>query len=148
MRIILPIILLCLTHVVFAQERNPVRWTTQANKIGDRQYELHFSAFIEPPYHIYSQNNDSDAAVSTNISFDAGSSMELIGKAKEVGDMKMDSVLGTVIRYYEDKVEFVQIIKIKTASKVTVSGKISWMACTTRCLPEAERRFSFTIGDN
>jgi Disulphide bond corrector protein DsbC len=146
MKIPLIIILLSLGDVALAQERNPVHWSIRSSKIADGKYEVYFSAAIDPPWHIYAENNDSDVALPTAISFKANPLVELIGKPKEIGDLKVDSVLGTVVRYYENGVDFVQTIKLKLNRKTTISGIISWMACTQQCLPEAEQHFSLTIG--
>jgi hypothetical protein len=146
MKIVFAIIFLCLVNLIYAQEGNPVRWRIYGNKTGDSRYELHFSAMIAPPWHIYAQQNNSNVAMPTAISFKANPLAELIGKPKEIGDLKVDSVLGTEVRYYENEVDFVQTVKLKSTGKTTISGIISWMACTQQCLPEAEQHFSLTIG--
>jgi DsbC/DsbD-like thiol-disulfide interchange protein len=146
MKLPLTIILVILGNLASAQERNPVHWRIHSTKIADGKYELYFSAVIDPPWHIYAENNDSDVAMPTALSFKANPSVELIGKPKEIGNLKEDSVLGTVVRYYEYEVDFVQRVKLKSTGKTTIRGTISWMACTQQCLPEAEQHFGLTIG--
>jgi DsbC/DsbD-like thiol-disulfide interchange protein len=146
MKLPLTIILVILGNLASAQERNPVHWRIHSTKNSDGKYEVYFSAIIDPPWHIYAQNNDSDVAMPTSISFKANPSVELIDKPKEIGSLKVDSVLGTVVRYYENEVDFVQTIKLQSTGKTTISGTISWMACTQQCLPEADQHFSLRIG--
>jgi hypothetical protein len=148
MKIAFAIIFMCLVNLIYGQEQNPVQWRIHSNKTGDRRYELHFSAIIASPWHIYAQQNDSDGAMPTSISFKKNPAVELMGKAREIGDLKVDSVLETVVQYYENEVDFVQTIRLKSTAKTTVSGTISWMACAQQCLPEAERHFNLTVGGN
>ena len=53
------IFVFCLTVVIAlsanAQKLNPVKWTFEAVKKSDKQYDLIFTANVEAPWHIYSQ---------------------------------------------------------------------------------------------
>ena len=131
---------------IFAQEQDPVHWQFKAEKIKDNIYELHFTAYVNPPYHIYSQDNSSDMAIPTTLEFSRNPLIELNGKPKETGELETESISGATLKYYENRVEFVQTIKLKAAVKVSISGKINYMACTDgHCLPPTEHRFAFSL---
>jgi len=132
--------------VSFAQAPDPVHWQFKAEKVGDNLYELHFTAVINAPWHIYSQDNDADITLPTSVKFTRNPLVQLSGKMKETGSLETESYSGTTLKYYEDHVEFVQVVKLKSAVKVSVSGHINYMACTNgRCLPPVEHSFSFYL---
>jgi thiol:disulfide interchange protein DsbD len=72
----------------------------------------------------------------------------LDGAPNEVGKVisKNEEVWGGVVRYFENKVEFVQKVKIK-GGKTKLAGKVEYMVCNDeKCLPPAETEFTVAIG--
>ena len=43
-----------------AQRLNPTKWSFEAVKKADKQYEIIATVAIESPWHIYSQNNTNE----------------------------------------------------------------------------------------
>ena len=74
--------------------------------------------------------------------------MTLVGKAKEVGKQEQhhEKLFGVNVKQYSDKIEFLQIIKLKKPVKTNVAGSIEYMACDdTHCLPPEVVKFSISI---
>src|SRR5687767_8109160 len=100
--------------VVMAQD--PVAWSFTSKKISDKVYEVHLIANIKPGWHLYSQNQPQDAiAVPASFNFNKNPLLEVTGKVKEVGKLEKykDDKLGISANQYSQKVDFVQIVKMK-----------------------------------
>lgn len=150
-RIILFIGVLLYSHTLFAQSGSAkmVSWNFTSKKIADNTYELRFTADIAGKYHIYAQNVGVEGPVPTSFTFTRNPLVELNGKVKEVGKMvkKHEEVWGGDVNYYEHKVEFVQVVKLKKKIKTNVGGSVEFMVCDDReCLPPAETPFKISIG--
>jgi hypothetical protein len=145
-RILISAAIVLIYNSVLAQEQDPVHWQFKTVKIGSDLYELHFQAYINMPWHIYSQDNNDDITLPTSMDYNKSPVVEIVGKPKETGELQRESVSGTTVKYYENQVEFIQTVRLKATVKTNFSGKINYMACTGgRCLPPAERHFSFSL---
>lgn len=133
----------------FAQIENPVKWTYTAKKIKGDLYELHMTATMEPKWHIYSQNIKGDGPVPTSFSFDKNPLIKLEGKVEELGKMQKEysSVFNLTLNYYGGKVDFVQKVKLKSATVNTIAkGKVTFMSCNdNRCLAPKDVPFAIKI---
>ena len=132
-----------------AQSNKEVKWTFSAKKIADKTYEVHLTATLNGDWHIYSQNVGVDGPIPTTFTFTKNPLLLFDGKPGEVGKMvkKNEEVWGGEVRYYENKVDFVQKIKVKGAAKTNLAGKVEYMVCNDeKCLPPAETTFSVAIG--
>jgi thiol:disulfide interchange protein DsbD len=145
------IIVICLilvsTFQVNAQKLNPVKWTFEAVKVADKQYDIVFTANVEAPWHIYSQLV-TKGPVPTKITFKKNALAQLKGKAKEVGKLEkhFDKNFGVEIAYFSNKVQFVQTVTLKAAVKTTVVGEVEYMVCNDeRCLPPTKIPFEVAI---
>jgi hypothetical protein len=136
---------ICAVLVCVSQQ--PVQWNYSTKKIGDLKYEIHIVASIEPPYHIYSKDNNEDLGQPTIITFQKSPILKEDQEVTEVGDLKKELINKNTISYFERKVEFIQVIELTANVKTNVKGTISFMACTnTHCLPPEKRNFSIMIG--
>ncbi len=140
-------ILLAFVFSAHAQIENPVKWEFSAKKIGNKQYELHVTALIEKKWHVYAQDAGEGPAP-TVISFAANPLVLMEGKVKETGKLEsvFDPNFNSTLRYYSNKVDFVQKIKLKSAVATVVKGTVSFMVCNDRkCLPPKEIPFTVKI---
>ena len=136
------------TGLVNAQINNPVKWTYTAKKIADKTYELHMTASIDGSWHLYAQDAG-EGPEPTIFSFTANPLINFNGKIKEVGKLEKsyDKNFKSVLKYYANKVDFVQKIKVKTAIATIVKGSVSYMVCNDRqCLPPRDYPFSINVG--
>ena len=107
------------------------------------------TANIQPGWHLYSQTQPDDAiAIPTGFSINNNPLLKLDGKIKEVGSMQkfMDEKLDISANQYAGKVDFVQIVKLKTNAKTNLTGKVEYQTCNDeRCLPPKTVNFSIAI---
>ncbi|MDF2187665.1 protein-disulfide reductase DsbD domain-containing protein [Paraflavitalea sp. CAU 1676] len=126
-----------------------VNWTANARKIDNKTYEVRIVAEIGNNWHLYSQNAGPDMPAPTVISFNRNPLVLVNGKPKEVGKLitKKEAALDAVVNYYEQRVEFVQVVKLKGKVKTNFTGKVEYTVCNnTRCLPPADYDFTVNIG--
>lgn len=139
---------LAFLNTVSAQ--NPVSWAFTSKKISDKEYELHLTATIQPGWHLYSQKQPEDAiAQPTSFTFNNNPLLNFDGTVKELGKMEKysDKVLDVTAYQYSNKVNFVQVVKLKGKVKTAVTGKLEFQTCDDKkCLPP--KTVPFTIALN
>ncbi|MEO6219689.1 MAG: protein-disulfide reductase DsbD domain-containing protein [Ginsengibacter sp.] len=124
----------------FGQILNPVKFTYATIKKGNNQYEVHIKTSVDTRWHIYSVSNPEGGAIPTSMTF---ANATKIGTAKEIGKLKtiFEKEFNVKQKFYEDKVEFVQLVKLLPGNK-KISGTIEYMACNDRqCLPPKKTSF-------
>ena len=140
--------LLLFSNFLFAQIQNPVHWSYSAKKINATIYEVHLTANIEGRWHLYSQTTPAGGPVATTITFTKNPLLTMDGKIKEVGKLqqKHEPLFGVDVKQFSDKVDFVQIVKLKTPVKTNVAGSIEFMVCDDKqCLPPSTQKFSILL---
>ena len=138
----------CFFNFAFAQPKDPVGWTYEAKKKDDKTYDLVITATLPKPWHIYSQNTGDGGPIATSITFNANPLITKIGKIAETGKLvkTYDQNFKTNVLYYSDKVVFTQTIKLKTAAKTSVTGKVEYMVCNDEmCLPPTKKSFTIKL---
>ena len=103
---------------VHAQKLNPTKWSFEAVKKADKQYEIIATATIESPWHIYSQFVKG-GPIPTSIQFKKNPLITLVGKTKEEGKLekKFDPNFKTTIATFGGTVKFKQLVNLKVSSK-------------------------------
>ena len=130
------------------QATTPYNWTYSAKKLSDNVYELHFLVDIKSPWHTYSQFTPDGGPVPTKFTFARNPLYTLDGKVKENGKLekKHEAVFGVDVKYFDGKVDFVQVVKLKTKAKTNFSGSVEFMVCNDQqCLPPATQHFSIAL---
>ncbi len=132
-----------------AAAQSPVKWTCSAKKTGDKTYEIHVVSTIDHPWHIYSQFTPEDGpSLPTKIFFNKNPLVTLSGKVKEIGNLvtKHEEILDVDLKYYNDNVDFVQVVNLKNNVKTDISGTIEFTVCTDeRCLMPQTIPFTVTL---
>jgi thiol:disulfide interchange protein DsbD len=141
---------LLFTGISFAQSGSAkqVTWTYSAKKLSGNAYELRMSATINGNYHMYAQQAGVEGPVPTTISFSPNPLVILDGKAREEGKpiRKFESAWDGNVNYFEKKVDFVQVVKLKAKAKTNVAGKIEFMVCNdNQCLPPSQVDFRIAL---
>jgi thiol:disulfide interchange protein DsbD len=145
--VILSLLFVYTLNVNAQQKLNPVKWTFEAVKKSDKQYDIVFTANVDAPWHIYSQFVKK-GPVPTSIKIKKNAIVQLKGTAKEIGKLEkhFDKNFGTEIAYFSNKVQFVQTVTLRAASKTSLSGEIEYMVCNDeRCLPPTKVPFELII---
>ena len=140
--------LLFFTNLLFAQIQNPVDWTATSKKINDKTFEIHLTANIKQGWHIYSQTTPEGGPVPTNISFTKNPLLTLEGSAKEVGKLEKhnEPLFGVDVKQFSNKVDFVQVIKLKAPVKTSVDVAVEFMVCNDKqCLPPSTKKMSIAL---
>jgi len=144
---LLTIALLFGSYFLLAQ--TPVSWSFNSKKVSDKTYEVHLTANIQSGWHLYSQDQPSDAiAIPTSVTINNNPLLKLDGKVKEVGKMEKfnDKNLGISAHQYSNKVDFVQVIKVKSSAKTNVSGSVEFQTCDDKkCLPPKTVDFNIAL---
>jgi len=134
---------------VQAQMLNPVSWAFTAKKTSDKTYEVHLTANIQSGWHIYSQTQPDDAiAVPTSVTINNNPLVKLDGKIKEVGKLEKykDETVKATNHQYSTKVDFVQVVKLKSSAKTNVTGNVEFQTCDDKkCLPPKTVNFNIAL---
>ena len=138
----------CMGSLAFAQIENPVKWNFSAKKISATEYELHLTATLDKTWHMYAQDAG-EGPEPTSIAFTANPLLKYNGKVKEVGKLtkEFDTNFNSVLKFYGDKVDFVQKVTVKAGVPTVAKGNITYMVCNNnKCLPPKAIPFSIKIG--
>ncbi len=120
-----------------AQVFEPVKWTTSVEKISDTEYDLISNATIDSGWHLYAQNVPEDGPIPTTFNYTKSSDFEIIGKTQEdEGHTVDDPIFEMKIKFFENKAEFRQRIKVLNQELSLVEGEVEFMVCDDeKCLP-------------
>lgn len=132
-----------------ASAQNPVSWSFTSKKVSDKVYEIILTANIQPGWHLYSQNQPEDAiAQPTSFVFNNNPLLAFDGQVKEVGKLEKyrDDKLDVSANQYSNKVEFIQVVKLKGKVKTAVTGKLEFQTCDDKkCLPPKTLPFTIAL---
>lgn len=132
---------------VTAQIKDPVKWTAVSRKKA-AGYEVVITATLPKPWHIYSQNTGEGGPVATNFKFTKNPLVTFEGNVKEVGQLKenYDKLFDTKVKFYGDKVDFVQNVKVRGNIKTNVNVTVEYMTCDdSQCLPPTKKTFNVSL---
>jgi hypothetical protein len=131
-----------------AQLKTPVKWTFTAKKIAEKTYEVHLIATIDKGWHMYAIDHKADVGIATSVNFSANPLATQTGKlASKIKAVKLkDPSTGELVKFYENKVDLVQVFKLKANVKTNITGTLEFMVCDDKqCLPPTEKTFSISL---
>ncbi|GAA4337650.1 protein-disulfide reductase DsbD domain-containing protein [Flaviaesturariibacter amylovorans] len=132
-----------------AAAQSPVSWSFSSKKIDDKTYELHLTAAIQGGWHLYAQKQPADAiAQPTTFAFNKSPLLNFEGKVKESGKLEKytDKVLNVSANQYSNRVDFVQVVKLKAKAKTAVTGTLEYQTCNDeKCLPPKSVPFTIAL---
>jgi len=147
--LILTLAFACLTSIAFAQ-LTPVKWSFEAEKVNDIEYDIIITANIENGWSVYSQYLESqNGPVPTSFQFYDGRDFRLVGKTDESGLKKesFDDLFGMTLVKYSKKAKFTQRIKV-AGDADSVKGNLTYMTCdATSCLPPTNLDFDIALNN-
>ena len=136
--------LLCVAVTMNAQMHEPIKCETSWEIVSDGVAELRISATIEDGWHLYSTElEDGPTAATLVVETIEGASLDgkLGFEGKEIA--KYDDMFGMDVRYFEEKVTFVQRFAIES-DNYTVQGYFQYGACDDQsCLPPTNVEFKY-----
>lgn len=132
---------------VSAQTLNPVKWTYEAKKVADGEYDLVFQPHITDGWYIYSQFLvGDDGPIPTSFTFNDNGAVKRVGKTEEAGSRHevYDEIFAMNLVKFSGKPTFTQ--RVKVTGETTLTGYLEFMTCDkTRCLPPMEVEFTFFL---
>lgn len=138
------IFLLISVHFSYGQ----VSWKQRIIKTRNGNFQLHLTAVLEAPWHIYSQNLKPGGPIATKISYSKDPDIAFIGKAVEKGKLitRHETAFDMDVNYFEEEVDFVQEIKVSNSQRKRLIGQIEFMLCSNnQCLPPTLKSFSLEL---
>lgn len=147
-KIVTAAFLLLFSNMLFAQILNPVSWIATSKKISDKIYEIHVTANINKGWHIYSQTTPDGGPIATNLTFTKNPLLILDGKTKELGKLEQrhEELFGVDVKQFSNKIDFVQVVKLKAPVKTSVDVAVEFMVCNDKqCLPPATKKFTVAL---
>lgn len=139
-------IILISTNSLFSQVYDPVKWSSNIEKISDTEYNLVFKAKIDKGWHLYSQNLESDEGpLATEFSFEnEKDNYKRIGKTVEPEVPTIyDDVFEMNIKYFSTDTKFTQKIKVLNPDLKTITSEVFFMVCDDeKCLPPNSHVFN------
>ena len=139
-------VLFLLNSLVFAQMKNPVKWTTKTVKVSDTEFDLVVKGSIEPEWHVYSQFTPDGGSLPMVLNFkDAKNNYQLIGKAKESAYKKQfNDIFGVDEYYFDGQVTLTQRVKILNVKLSKITLNLDYQACKEQCIND-NKTFVFDI---
>lgn len=142
------LLLIVLSATAVAQVKNPVKWAFSVKKVSGGVFQIHMNATIEQGWHIYSQSTPEGGPIPTAFTFSKNPLVTVSGKVKEIGKVEkhFEPLFKVDVIQFSDKVEFVQLVKVKKGVKTSVNGLVEYMSCNDKeCLPPKEEKFSLSL---
>ena len=131
--------------VASAQDNEPVRFNVTKEHVSANIVQVKFEAVIADGWHVYSTGLEEGGPVSASITMESSKNARPEGPLKAEGKeiSAYDNMFGMDVRYFEDKVVFIQNFKVK-GSRFSAKGCLEYGACNdTMCLPPSSVEFTF-----
>jgi thiol:disulfide interchange protein len=130
-----------------AQIVQPVKWDFSSQKVSENQYELRFTATIDPGWSIYGTDIPSGGPIPTSIEFEEGNNYRKVGQLQfPKPEVKFDPNFDMNLSMFSESITFRQTIEVLSDKASTIKGELSYMACDdTSCTPPDYIDFSFNI---
>ena len=149
-QIVLYIILfISFLHLYSQDDENPVKWTTELNKISDTDYELIMKADIFEGWHVYSQHTSEGGSLPSEFDFiKAGEDYELIGKTTESETQtEYSDVFEVDETFFKENAIFTQKIRLLDPDIDQIDVNLFYQVCKEVCIP-VDHDFAFVFQGN
>ncbi len=148
MRVSLFLSFFLLTCGFLTAQNSPVKWSFEAEKVGDQEYEIIATADIQAGWSVYSQDMESaDGPIPTQIMIDKDNNLKVVGDVKEIGRKKKeyDELFEMELVKLSGRTTFRQRVKI-AGDLDEVSGQITFMTCcASSCMPPKDIAFAVPL---
>ncbi|GAB5400187.1 MAG: thioredoxin family protein [Aureisphaera sp.] len=130
---------------------DPVKWNVSIQQKQGQQYEILINAEIDAGWHLYSQKQfgeEFEGPIPTEIYFNAtDSTYRLVGETKEPQIKPIyDKVFDLDVVYFEDKVEFSQVIEMINDKDFKAVVEVNYSVCDDeKCLAPESKSFEVNL---
>ena len=141
------ILFLSLLSINLWSQAQPVKWSFQAEKTGEQEYNISFTAEAEPGWYLYSQHLDEGGPIPTSFEFEKNDAISFLGEIEESGNKKegFDQLFAMKVVSYSGTTRFTQKIKTTNESAV-IKGFLTFMTCNGKaCLPPTDVDFNIPL---
>ena len=127
-------------------DKNPVKWITEWNKISESEYELIVKADIFEGWHVYSQYTAEGGSLPSEFTFEkVGEDYELLGRTEESETVTEYSDIFEVDEtFFKDNVVFTQKIRLLKPGINQIDINLFYQVCKEVCIP-VDQDFSFIL---
>jgi len=144
-KMMITVMALLMSVTLWAQDM-PVHFTAQQKQVSPTEVDVIFSATIDKGWHVYSTGLPADGPISASITTEKAEGAEpmggLIKQGKEITED--DKIFGMKVRYFENKVTFIQKYKI-TGKTYHIKGYLEYGACNDEmCMPPTSVDFDYS----
>lgn len=132
---------------VSSQILEPVEWKFSSEQVSEGEYELKFTAVIDPGWYIYGTDLAPGGPIPTAITFFDIEGYELVGDLRyPAAEVKFDPNFDMDIPMYSGQVSFRQTVRALSDRQIKINGEVQFMSCDDqRCLPPDYIDFSFVL---
>lgn len=139
------------TFATFAQ-LEPVKWSTDIEKISETEYNLIYKATIDDHWHLYSQFLPEDSTIPTEFIYDEAqleTDYALVGKAKESKSITaFDKVFQMDLTFFDKQATFTQKIKLLDPNIKQIESEVLYQSCDDeRCIFDSQT-FTFSLDNS
>ena len=128
---------------VQAQLQNPVHFKSELKTGKGAEAEIVFTATIDKGWHVYSTDLGQDGPIEATFNVVKMEGAEKVGKLTPQGKVikQYDEMFGMELKYFEDKVTFVQKIRF-TKPQYAIDCYLEYGACNDQsCMPPTQVEF-------
>lgn len=139
---------LVFSNTIFGQQMNPVSWESSVEKINDWEYNLLFTATIQPGWHLYNLKIPKGGPIATSFIFEKDKAVKIEGEVftKFTPVKAYDNSFSMELEYFSNMVVFKQKVRTNKGKSNKVKGYIRYMSCDDKqCIPPAEHNFELLI---
>ncbi len=143
MKKLMMLTLMLVAAIIVKAQTTPVQFTSQLVTTGYADAEIVFSGTMAPGWHVYSTELGNDGPISATFNVTKMDGVELIGKLTARGEEinKYDKLFEMQLRYFENKVQFVQKVRF-LKSDYTIDAYLEYGSCNDEsCMPPAQVEF-------
>lgn len=129
LRFFFPVFLLLLTLNIFAQDKSPVSFSYEQQRVSPAEVLLTIKATIPPGIKLFALQKTADDVLFSSINYDSSAIIHLQGKpTSSVAPItENDATLGSSVSYYTDSATWLQTIKASPTDSFLLKGTISYM---------------------
>ncbi len=142
---ILSLLVMLFVSVLGFAQGQPVHFSVQQKQVSPTEVDVIFSATIDKGWHVYSTGLPADGPISATVTTEKAVGAEPIGKLIASGQEKnvFDPVFSMKLRYFENKVTFIQKYKI-TGKTYHIKGFLEYGSCDDeQCMPPTDVEFDY-----
>ena len=118
-----------ISTVVQSQNQDDIEWCFAVKKTSVNTFNIHVTALINPPWHIYEKLLNIQESSLLSITYEYNDNTILSDDLHVVGVPieQYDNAIKNVVRYYTVAVNFVQKVSLIVDEPLTLKGQVAYV---------------------